>query len=180
MRFANVCSRGFFHVVPSACAALVLLFTFAMTGCGGAEETSSEPAEIVIPAELLAEPTPERIAELVEIGRAAFTAETCIACHAANGEALTGPALANIYQQEVKLADGRTVIRDMPYLYRSMVIPNEYKAQAGSLVMPPYARLDEETLVGLVYYVRSLSDVATETADAPDADASEEGSATDE
>jgi cytochrome c551/c552 len=130
-----------------------------LSGCGGAEDDAADAsAEVVIPAEIVTEPSQQRVEELVTLGKAAFTQKGCIACHMANGQALTGPALANIYGESITLADGSVVERDLEYLYKSIVVPQQYISQAGAIVMPPYAYLDEQTLVGLVYFVRSLTD----------------------
>lgn len=175
MGFANTCTRGFLHVAVSL-AVLLAGCACCLTGCGGADDTTAtntDPAVIVIPAELTAEPAPQRVAELIGIGEAAFKQSGCIACHLASGQALTGPALANIFDQPITLTDGRVIHRDLTYLYRSIVVPNEYKSKTGKIVMPPYAHLDEEKLVGMVYFVRSLSPGWSVTADQEGADSDE-------
>lgn len=161
MGFVHTRFRGFYHTSALWMGLMMLVLT--CSGCGGddgPDDTANPSAEVVIPAELTIEPSTERIAELVEIGREAFSAKGCIACHLANGQPLTGPGLANIYGEPIELSDGRVIDRDLPYLYRSIVIPQEYKSQAGKIVMPPYAYLDEQTLVGMVYFIRSLTDVS--------------------
>ena len=149
---------------------VILLYCIMLfvTGCGESggnadADSNDSPKPLVIPAELMAEPTPERVAFLVEIGRASFTSKGCVACHMITGEPLTGPALGGIFGQPIALTDGTMVERDLVYLYRSMVEPNQFVSQAGPVKMPPYAYLDEQTLVGLSYFIRSL------TALAPDA-----------
>lgn len=153
---------------PLRGAALAKLLTascllFFLGGCG---ESEGEPdpslqvaGPIVIPADLKADPGAERVEALIEIGREAFVQKGCIACHAPDGQPLTGPGLAGIFGQSITLKDGQVIDRDLAYLYKSIVVPNEYTSKAGSVVMPPYAYLDEQTLVGLSYFIRSLSDV---------------------
>lgn len=140
-------------------AALLLVCLTWLVACGERKSghASNATAEVSLPSELMHEPTPERVNQLIEIGKIAFTAKGCIACHMATGEPLTGPGLGGIYGQTIVLADGSTVGRDLAYLYRSIVVPDEYKTVTGSLIMPHYRYLDEETLVGLVYFVKSLS-----------------------
>lgn len=140
---------------------LMVCFFLAMPGCGGADSDTEGEAQsaapLVIPDELTKEPSAERVAALVEKGREAFIQSACITCHMVNGEPLTGPGLSGIMGQPITLADGTEIDRDLVYLYKSIVVPNQYVSQAGPVVMPPYAFLDEETLVSLVYFIASLS-----------------------
>lgn len=138
-----------------------------LPGCGESgytEVDASKPQdELVLPAELESPPSADRIEELVESGRAAFTQKGCIACHGIDGQALTGPALADIYGKSITLQDGRVLERDLAYLYKSLVAPSQYVSSGGPVVMPPYTYLDEQTLVALVYFVRSLSEPDAES-----------------
>lgn len=151
---------------------MLLLICFAMVvlGCGdsgAASDAGDASKALVIPAEIQTEPSAERVEELVGLGRAAFAEKGCIACHMITGERLTGPGLANIFGQPIKLVDGTEVQRDLVYLYKSIVVPNQYVSQSGPIVMPPYAYLDEQTLIGLTYFVRSLTETSPGPSEQP-------------
>jgi cytochrome c oxidase subunit II len=53
-----------------------------------------------------------------------FTQYGCQACHSLDGTAGVGPSWLGVYDHEVRLTDGSTVIADDDYLYESIVQPN--------------------------------------------------------
>ncbi len=88
-------------------------------------------------------------------GAALFEKMGCAVCHrASDGRA---PTLEGLYGRRVLLADGRSVLADEEYLRKSILTPG-WKLVAGfAPIMPAYAgRLDEEEILQLIAYIRSL------------------------
>jgi len=82
----------------------------------------------------------------------------CAACHAADSSRLVGPGWGGLYGENIKLADGSTVLADDAYLGESIRQPDA-KVVAGYApgVMPAYATLlKPEEVKALVAYIASL------------------------
>ena len=102
-------------------------------------------------------------------GEELFAEKVCNTCHKAGSGAL-GPSLNGVFGHEVELADGSTVVADENYLRRSILEPSADIVAGYQNLMPTYkGQLDEEELVELIIYIKSLSDAGA--APAPSATA---------
>jgi cytochrome c oxidase subunit 2 len=98
---------------------------------------------------------------MAESGAALFNSLACVTCHraggAASGAAARGPNLEGVYGNQVKLADGRTVIADDEYIRESILNPQAKITAGWEPVMPTFqGQLTEEQLSQLIAYVRAL------------------------
>jgi cytochrome c oxidase subunit II len=99
---------------------------------------------------------------MAESGAALFNSLACVTCHrtaedAPAGALVRGPSLEGVYGNQVKLADGRTVIADDEYLRESILNPQAKLVAGWDPVMPTFqGQLTEEQLSQLIAYVRSL------------------------
>lgn len=92
----------------------------------------------------------------VERGEALFDAQGCRTCHI-DGPGGIGPRLAGLHGREVKLRDGRETVADDQYLRKSILNPGAEIVKGYQAVMPTFAgRLDEEELLSLLAYIKSL------------------------
>jgi cytochrome c oxidase subunit 2 len=98
---------------------------------------------------------------LAERGRTLYKEQGCAACHTVDGTRLVGPTWKGLYGQEVKLADGSTVVADEEYLKESILQPSA-KTVAGfhpglmETVIKPNS-LSEHEVEALVAYIKELS-----------------------
>lgn len=96
---------------------------------------------------------------MAQQGEKLFEKYGCITCHVTNR---TGPPLSDVFNHNVQLADGRTVLGDEAFLRESILNPNA-KVTRGFKpnVMPVYqGQIDEESLLQLIVYIKSLSQPA--------------------
>jgi cytochrome c oxidase subunit II len=100
---------------------------------------------------------------LVELGRKVFDDRGCNACHTVTreeaGSAGIGPSLWNEWGKTETLADGTTVTFDENYVRESIVKPGARIAAGFDDVMPPIP-LEEREILGVIAYLRSLTDGA--------------------
>ncbi len=103
----------------------------------------------------------------VEAGRDLFENKLgCASCHA-GGPAQRGAKLEGIFNKEVKLVGGGTVIADEEYIRNSILNPSSQVVEGYQPIMPTFkGQVTEEQLVSLVAYIKSLSGV-TGTSAAP-------------
>jgi cytochrome c oxidase subunit 2 len=82
----------------------------------------------------------------------------CINCHSVDGSEKTGPTWLQLYQSEVELSDGSSVVADDNYLKTSIVNSNlQVVAGYSANVMPNFADLLDQTEVeSLVAYIKTL------------------------
>ncbi len=94
----------------------------------------------------------------VQIGEDLFTNKLgCASCHA-GGDNQRGAKLEGIYNQEVKLVGGQTVIADDQYIRNSILNPGSQIVEGYQPIMPTFkGQITEEQLVGLIAYIKSLS-----------------------
>jgi cytochrome c oxidase subunit 2 len=87
-----------------------------------------------------------------------FQSFACDTCHRAGaGRLARGPALEGLYEHEVKLADGRTIVADDNYLRESILTPASKLVAGWDPVMPTFqGQVNEEQLSELIAYIRSL------------------------
>ena len=100
----------------------------------------------------------ERGGSMVAQGQRLFSDYGCVSCHVTDRQGRC-PPLTNVFGNQVKLTDGRTVTADEAYLRESILDPSA-KVVDGypNNVMPVFqGQLSEEDLLQLVIYVKSLS-----------------------
>ena len=103
----------------------------------------------------------------------------CASCHA-GGQNQRGAILEGIFNKEVKLVGGQTVIADEEYIRNSILNPAGQIVEGYQPIMPTFkGQVTEEQLVALVAYIKSLSGdtSATSPAPAPAAKPADSGSA---
>ncbi len=94
---------------------------------------------------------------LTKTGAQLFEEKTCNTCHQATSGAL-GPTLDGIFGTERTFDDGTTAIADENYLRESMLEPRAQLVQGYQALMPTFqGQVDEEELVLLIQYIKSLS-----------------------
>jgi cytochrome c oxidase subunit 2 len=99
-----------------------------------------------------------------------FSRYVCDTCHKPDSAALA-PILHGLYGHQVTLADGRTATVDLDYLRRSILDPADQVVAGYNPVMPTYrGQINEEELVQLLQYIRSLTAESAGEAAAGDAD----------
>lgn len=101
--------------------------------------------------------TPSEAVGSAEEGQQIFTRQGCQACHSTEGVAMIGPALNGVFGREVELTDGATLTADEEYIRESIVNPGAKIVAGYSNMMPPYSHLNEQQLLSLVEYIKSLA-----------------------
>lgn len=91
-------------------------------------------------------------------GELLFHKYQCYACHVDDGHGLRhGPALAGLFGRSERLADGREIEVDEPYLRESILVPGAALVAGWPPNMPAYVgRLSEAELTQLLMYLRNL------------------------
>ncbi|MBK9155885.1 MAG: cytochrome c oxidase subunit II [Chloracidobacterium sp.] len=97
----------------------------------------------------------------VEQGRDLFENKLgCASCHA-GGPQQRGAKLEGIFNKEIKLVGGSTVVADDAYIRESILNPGAKIVEGYQPIMPTFkGQVTEEQLVALVAYIKSLSGVA--------------------
>ena len=104
--------------------------------------------------------------DMVAAGQALFEQLGCQSCHQSDTGA-RGPALAGLFNKQVTLADGRTVVADDAYLRESILNPQAQVVAGYQPIMPTFKGLvSEEGLLELMTYIKSLQAPKTVPADA--------------
>lgn len=89
-------------------------------------------------------------------GAGLFEQYTCNTCHYDDGSG-RGPSLVGIMGEEVRLADGRTVVRDDNYIRESILHPNEKLVEGYLQIMPTFqGQISEVGVRQLISYIKSL------------------------
>jgi cytochrome c oxidase subunit 2 len=89
-------------------------------------------------------------------GAADFRKYGCSGCHA-QGAAVSAPKLAGLFGNKVQLTNGATVTADERYLRDSIMLPAKEITAGYTAIMPTYqGQLNEEQLLGLIEYIKSL------------------------
>jgi len=101
----------------------------------------------------------------VEMGRDLFENKLgCASCHA-GGPQQRGAKLEGIYNKEVRLVGGGTVLANDEYIRNSILNPGSQVVEGFQPIMPTFkGQVTEEQLLGLVAYIKSLSGVSSSTA----------------
>jgi len=79
----------------------------------------------------------------------------CGACHSITGAAGIGPTWRGLYQSEVELEDGTTVVADESYLIESIKTPKAKIVKGFPPTMPVFPFTDEE-IADIVAYIKTL------------------------
>jgi len=106
-------------------------------------------------------------------GQTMYESLGCASCHGANGEGGRGPALLGLFNSNVVLNDGQTVVADEGYLRESVLNPQAKVVTGFGPIMPSFqGQVNEEQLLQIVAYMKSLSTTkpATPTAKPPPAE----------
>lgn len=94
----------------------------------------------------------------VEAGAALFQQMGCATCHAA-GDQSRGPKLDGIYEKEVTLKGGETVVANDEYIRESIVEPAAKVVDGFAPLMPSFKnQLSDDDVANLVAYIKSLSE----------------------
>jgi len=89
-------------------------------------------------------------------GAVLFHKYGCSGCHGV-GASVRAPSLAGLFDRPVALRDGGSVIADEDFIRSAILEPAEHAAVGYAPVMPSFAgQLDEEQVVALVAYIKSL------------------------
>ena len=90
----------------------------------------------------------------------------CATCHNADAIAIgRGPSLANLYNSTVRLANGRTEIRDDGYLRNVILNPTDYAQTKYPPTMPGYKGvLTEADVLDLIAYLKTIGTSVAPTA----------------
>ncbi|CCH49130.1 cytochrome c oxidase subunit II [Pseudodesulfovibrio piezophilus] len=93
-------------------------------------------------------------------GQQMAEAEGCLSCHSTDGtETERAPSFKGLFGATIKVSrfgKSTTVVADDMYLQQSIVAPSKWVSDGYEDSMPPYDDLDEETVAGLVSFIKSL------------------------
>jgi cytochrome c oxidase subunit 2 len=94
---------------------------------------------------------------LVQQGERAAAQYGCLRCHSVDGSPHLGPSFAAMYQAQVPLQNGETVVADVAYLTESMMDPRAKLHRGFDPIMPSYIGYLRPPEVGaIVSYIQSL------------------------
>lgn len=118
-------------------------------------------------------------ATMADAGAQLFSNLGCAACHLPDGNG-AGPSLVGLWGEEVRLADGQTVVADISYIRSSILDPQAQIVEGYAPIMPTYAgQIDEEELLTLIEYIRVQGNGSENNATVPEgADTTESGDVT--
>jgi cytochrome c oxidase subunit II len=92
----------------------------------------------------------------------------CATCHSIDGRAGTGPTFKGIYEQNVKLKDGTTVLIDDDYIRESVLYPQAKIVAGFEPVMPTFrGQLSDRQITAVIEYIQELSGKARPATTAP-------------
>ena len=94
---------------------------------------------------------------LAQQGEALFRSLGCSGCHA-KSSSIHAPDLNGVFNRQVHLSDGRTVIADEAYIRDSILDPHRDVVAGFQPIMPSFkGQLSESQLVQLIAYIKSLT-----------------------
>jgi len=95
---------------------------------------------------------------MADQGEKLFEQYGCMTCHVLDQQGRC-PSLRNVYGHPVQLDDGRTVLADEAYLRESILNPNAkiVKGYHKDLMPVFQGQINEEALLQLIVYIKSLS-----------------------
>jgi len=89
-------------------------------------------------------------------GQRLFQERGCATCHVEAGGG-RGPSLRGVFGHPVRLTSGLTATADESYLREAILTPNSHPVAGYPPIMPAFqGQLDEEQILDLVAYIRSL------------------------
>lgn len=98
-------------------------------------------------------------------GREHFESLGCASCHGANGEGGRGPALIGLFGSKAVLNNNQSVTADEGYLRESILNPQAKIVTGFGPIMPSFqGQVNEEQLLQVVAYLKSLSTAKPEVA----------------
>jgi mono/diheme cytochrome c family protein len=90
------------------------------------------------------------------VGQQVYQAN-CIACHTVDGNQGVGPTWQGLYNSEVQLESGETIMADDAYIRESIIDPNAKIHQGFPPAMPSFSGvLTEEQINGVIAFIRTL------------------------
>jgi cytochrome c oxidase subunit 2 len=102
------------------------------------------------------------VATLAKTGEQVFAEKTCNTCHKNTSGAL-GPSLDGVFGSVREFGDGTSTVADENYIRESILEPRARLVQGYQALMPTFqGQVDEEELVLLIEYIKSLSGEADE------------------
>ncbi len=94
----------------------------------------------------------------------------CASCHGNNGEGGRGPALLGVFNSNVQLSTGQAIRADEAYIRESILNPQAKLANGFGPIMPTFQGVvNEEQIVQLIAYMKSLSSQPAGAAGTPGA-----------
>src|SRR5438132_2058211 len=97
-------------------------------------------------------------------GQQLYQSLGCVSCHGANAEGGRGPALQGLFNSQMPLNNGQVVKADENYIRESILNPQAKIVAGFGPIMPSFqGQVNEEQLLQLVAYVKSLSTTKPET-----------------
>ncbi len=95
---------------------------------------------------------------LTQWGKQVAMFKGCLRCHNVDSpEPANGPSWVDLYQQQIKLADGREIIADEAYLTESMMEPTVKVVAGYQPIMPNYqGKLSGAETAAIVEFIKSL------------------------
>ena len=105
-----------------------------------------------------------------QAGEKLFQQFACDTCHSEDSGA-RGPVLTGLFGTRVRLSDGRTVVADENYIRESIVNPATKVVEGYQPIMPTFqTQLDEQQLLQLLVYIKSLTPAVPSPVDTQPAD----------
>jgi cytochrome c oxidase subunit 2 len=99
---------------------------------------------------------PFRTRSLAEVGQLLIV-KRCGGCHTVDGSANIGPTLKGVYEHEVPLADGRTIVADDDYIRESILTPRAKVVRGFEPVMPTFkGQLNDREITAIIEYLKTL------------------------
>jgi cytochrome c oxidase subunit 2 len=99
----------------------------------------------------------------VAAGQQLFQTLGCATCHREGGEGGRGAVLTGLFGKPVELTNGQTVTADEAYIRESILNPQAKIVAGYGPIMPTFqGQVNEEQLLQLVTYIKSLSPSKTE------------------
>lgn len=96
-------------------------------------------------------------------GQRLFTQFGCITCHGPGSNG-TGPSLQGLYGSQITLKGGQTRMVDEAFIRQAIVNPNSMPIADFAPIMPSFqGQLDEEQILELIGYVKSLASASATT-----------------
>lgn len=93
----------------------------------------------------------------VELGEQLITRNACATCHSSDGSDRIGPTFQGLWQSEVVMTDGETVVADENYLRESILEPNARIVEGYDPVMPTFAgTLNDRQIEAIIEYIKTL------------------------